>query len=876
MKKILTILFLIVINGFAFAQNEQSQVEFFKDLVYRYESKTGIRVLFHTNDLSGLNKISYSDNSDDILDKIIANTQFSYFIIGNKYAVIYPKRLREDYQKRRTNGTKSKSGQAHKVTGIIRDNESKTLLPGALITIPELELGEQADEKGEFSATLPEGTYIAYFSSLGKETDRKIIRVYQDLKLDVTLFESTSELEMVTVTDRAIDYNVKSTSMGLNRVSIEELKLLPPLLGEVDVMKGMLMLPGVTTVGEGASGFNVRGGGVDQNLILMDGVPVFNPSHMFGFFSIFNQDAIKEADLFKGDIPAKYGGRLSSVLDVKTKSGNPKKWVGEGGIGLLSSRLGINGPISKNTQIMTTGRYAYPDWIMHRIPNAQLKVSSTYFYDVNFRIDHQLNDKNGLSLSLYKSQDYFRFGSDTAYTWQSDLASLKWNSIWGENLASDLTLGYSGYKYSVLGEIPPLDFELLSDIQYLGLHHDFEWFGEKFEGFEFGYQVNQYLMGMGELNPISQNSLVIPRSIQSERAIESGIFAQYPIKINNELEAQLGLRYSGFFALGQRDVYKYEEGAAREIERIQDTISYRKGEVYQRYSGWEPRVALRYNVGENGSLKASINRSIQYLHLLSNNFASAPVDLWKLSDNYVKPQESWQYALGAYRNFDHDRIETSFEVYYKDFQSLLEYRDGAQLILNPALETSLVMGRGHAYGGELLVKKKSGKLNGWVSYAFSRTMRIIESEFEEEVVNQGNYFPANWDQPHDLNVLLNYKPLRRVSFSATFNYRTGRPITLPSSIYNIDGSIVVDYQERNQARIPDYHRLDLGVTFDGNQKRESHYKSNITIAFYNVYARRNPFSWFFQPDMAGSVPRSYRLAVIGTIIPSITYNFTFR
>ncbi|MCH7414155.1 TonB-dependent receptor [Belliella sp. R4-6] len=877
MRKAIPFFFIFfMITSMAISQSEQSQQLFFKGLIDKYEAKTGIRILIHHNDLSSLNKVSEQVNAESILDELVKETQFAYFFVGERYAVVYPKRLRENYIKQQTRPSASKNKQTYKVKGIIRDNEAKTIIPGALFSIPELEIGQQTDSNGEFSLDLQEGTYIAYFSSLGKETDRKIIRVYQNVELDVTLFESTSELEMVTVSDRAIDYNVKSTALGVAKMPIEELRLLPPLLGEVDVIKGMLMLPGVTTVGEGASGFNVRGGGVDQNLILMDGVPVFNPSHMFGFFSIFNQDAIKEAELYKGDIPAKYGGRLSSVLDVSTKQGNAKKWIGEGGIGFLSSRLGINGPISETTQIMATGRFAYPNWIIHRIPNAKLQESSTYFYDVNLRIDQQLNDNNSLSLSLYKSQDYFRFGRDTAFTWQSDLASLKWKSIWGEKVGSDLTLAYSGYKYSVLGEIQPLDFDLTSQIDYFGIHQDFEWIGEKLEGLEFGYQVNHYSMGMGELVPSSETSLAIPQKIPSERAVETGLFVQYPLKIGEKFEAQLGMRYSGFFAMGERDVFLYDENFARDVSRVTDTVSYGAGEVYQRYSGWEPRIAFRYSIGDNSSVKASVNRSIQYLHLLSNNFASAPVDLWKLSDQYVQPQESWQYSVGAYRNFNFDKIETSLEFYYKDFNSLLEYRDGAQLILNPALETSLVMGRGYAYGGEFLIKKKSGKLNGWFSYAYSRTLRIVESQFEDETINQGEYFPANWDQPHDMSLLLNYKPLRKVSFSATFNYRTGRPITLPSSIYDINGSLVVDYQERNQARIPDYHRLDLGVTFDGNQKKDSHYKSSITIAFYNVYARKNPFSWFFQPDLAGAVPRSYRLAVIGTVIPSVTYNFTFR
>lgn len=877
MKYFLSIVIFMGAIFCAFAQNVSPEVKELKMLFDRYEQTLGYRILIHDKDIDKINPVTASDLGSDFLDRLVKNTPYTYFLVGNKYAVIYPSNLKEPYLE--ANRRKQDVGLEQRnfeVSGIIRDNEAKTVLGSALFSIPELELGILTDYQGKFSTAIPSGTYVAYFSAMGKATEQRIIRVYQPLALDITLFESISDLELVTVTDRAIDYNVKGTTLGVNRMPIEELKMLPPLLGEVDVVKGMLLLPGVTTVGEGASGFNVRGGGVDQNLILMDGAPIFNPSHMFGFFSIFNQDAVSEASIYKGDLPAKYGGRLSSVLDVKTKAGDSQNWTGTGGIGFLSSRLGFNGPISQRTQVMATGRYAYPNWIMHRIQNTKLKESSTYFYDGNLRLDHTIDETNQLSLSLYGSNDYFRFGRDTAYTWQSQAASLKWSSLWGEKLASDISLVYSSYQYSVLGEIEPLGFSLDSKISYISWHHELEWMGDMLKELQFGYQVNHYGMGMGTLRPENENSFVVPKQIPDDRGLELGVYAQMPWKLGEKLEGLAGFRYSGFLGLGNKDVYLYDATLPKSQDNIIDTLSYGAGEVYQQYFGFEPRLSLRYSLGDNTSIKASVNRSFQYLHLLSNNFASAPVDVWKLSDRYVRPQESWQYALGVYRNFDRDRIESSVEVYYKDFRSLVEYKDGASLILNPTLESDLVMGTGYAYGTEFLLKKKTGKINGWVSYTYSRTLRKVQGEFEQEIINQGRYFPANWDQPHDLSILLNYKPRKRISLSANFNYRTGRPITLPSSIYDIDGNIIVDYQERNQARIPDYHRLDLSLTFEGNQKKNSNYKSDITFSLYNVYARRNPFSWFFQPDFSGSVPRSYRLAVIGTVIPSVTYNFTFK
>ncbi len=855
------------------AQVKSDENEFARQLE-SYFQLTGQRILVLEKDLSGLNSAE-GLVLKNLPSALTENTDYAFFTFREKYVVIYPKFLRDKYYDRADSLEKHTEKAIYEVKGRIRDNEMKTFIPGGLFSIPQLELAALTDEKGEFSVQVPEGTYIGYFSSMGKQTEQKIIKVYRDQELDVTLFESVSELDLVTVTDRAIDANVMSTLPGATRIPMEELKLLPPLLGEVDVVKSMLLLPGVSTVGEGASGFNVRGGGVDQNLILMDGAPVFNPSHMFGFFSIFNQDAINDATLYKGDIPAQYGGRLSSVLDIKTQSGDTEDWYLNGGIGFLSSRLGINGPITDKTQIMATVRAAYPTWILRRIPNTGINESATNFQDANLRLDHRINDRNSLLISAYTSSDYFRFGADTAYSWQTNLASLKWKAYWGDFFGSETNLSYSSYRYSVFGEASPLEFKLRSSIDFLGIQQQFEWSGEKLEGLQFGFQVNSYQMGMGDLIPNSEESLIEPVAIQDERGIESAVYFQVPWKLSDKLQGQLGLRYSRFFALGERQVYEYEEGVPMELESIRDTTFYQSGELIKSYGGFEPRLTVRYAISEDFSVKGSINRSLQYLHLLTNNFASAPVDLWKLSDGFIGPQEAWQYALGFYKNMNQNKIETSVEVYYKDMPSIVEYLDGAQLFLNPTLETDLVMGSGYAYGSEFLIKKNSGKINGWVSYTFSRTLRKVETQLGD-AVNQGEYFPANWDQPHDITVVASWQPVRRISFNATFNYRTGRPITLPSGIYDIGGNIVIDYQERNQARIPDYHRLDMGMTYYFYQRKNSNYKSSISLSFYNLYARRNAFSWFFQPSPEQGIPKSYRLAVIGTVVPSLTYNFSIR
>nr|WP_287937591.1 TonB-dependent receptor [Algoriphagus sp.] len=874
MKYLIVFLLLVSFATPSLAQNEDSFLRL-KLQLEQYTSQTGKRILILDKDISLLNQPEQVVPITSLPDQLIQGTAYSFFEFNQKYVVIYPSSLREDYLVAQESAAVNTEKKSYPINGIIRDNEMRTTIAGALFSIPQLETATQTDDKGRFELTLPEGTYIAYVSSMGKETERRILKVYGDVSLDITLFESVRELDLVTVSDRAIDANVMSTLPGATRMPLEDLKLLPPLLGEVDVVKSIMLLPGVSTVGEGASGFNVRGGGVDQNLILMDGAPVFNSSHMFGFFSIFNQDAIKDAELFKGDIPAQYGGRMSSVLAINTRAGDTETWYFGGGIGFLSSRLGAHGPIGERTQLMLTARAAYSNWILQRIPNPQIVNSKTEFQDANLRIDHRINDRNTVMLSLYSSSDYFRFGADTAYSWRTNLASLKWNSYFGEKIGSELTMAYSGYRNSILGEALNNEFDLRSSINYLSIQQQLSWEGEKWEGIEAGYQINHYRMGMGDLIPLREETLINPVTIPDEQGIEGAAYLQVPLKFSEKLQGQAGLRYSHFAAIGPRSVYQYEEGEPRTPGSLVDTLQFSSGEVIRQYGGFEPRLALRYAFSDEFSIKGSVNRNLQYLHLLTNNFASAPVDLWKLSDSYLGPQESWQYAMGLYRNLKQNTIEASLELYYKDMPRIVEYLDGAKLFLNPTLETDLVMGEGYAYGSEFLLRKNTGKLNGWVSYTFSRSYRKVDSQSGTEI-NQGNYFPSNWDQPHDLTIVSSYQPIRRVSFNATFNYRTGRPITLPSGIYDVGGNLVIDYQERNQARIPDYHRMDLGMTYYFYQKKNSKYKSHVTFSVYNVYARRNAFSWFFQPSPESGIPKSYRLAVIGTAIPSVTYNFSFR
>lgn len=873
MRYVLILGLLLIASNAAFAQDTLSKSQKIKSLIQTYFEETGKQIIISDKDLSTLKLPKSEFEITQLPELLIEDIPYQYFEFKDLYIIVYPESVKETI---RNNGNKESTlRKTFTIKGIIKDDELKSSIPGALFSIPQIGLGIVTSEKGEFEISVPGGTYLGYFSAGGKITERKIIRVYQDMSLEVNLFDSMNELELVTVFDRPIDSNVSGTLSGVSKIEIENLKLLPPLLGEVDVIKGIMLLPGVSSTGEGSSGFNVRGGGIDQNLILLDGAPVFNPTHLFGFFGIFNQDAIRSADLYKGDIPANFGGRISSVLDIQSKPGQKEKWDYTGGLGLLSLRFGTSGPLSKNTQIRITGRSAFPNWIIKQIPNTQLQNSSTYFHDGNVRVDKHINSKNSLALSIYSSNDYFKFGADTTYNWNTNLASLTWTSIISNKINSDINLTYSGYDYKILGSYTNQEYNLTSNIKYYGIKQILLYNLEKLGDIKVGYQISNYRLGLGNIYPTRDESIIPKIEIPDEHGLEAGAFLEIPFKINEKIQFQGGARFSTFLSLGPKEQMVYQEGKPKDQETIIDTIFYQSGKIIKRYSGIEPRLAVRHLISESFSIKTSINRSLQYIHLLSNNFAAAPVDLWKLSDKYTKPQEVWQYAMGLYKNFKKNTIETSVEFYYKSMGSILEYKDGANLILNPTLETDLVSGNGYAYGTEFLIKKNTGKTNGWISYTYSRSLRRVNTP-EGIQINEGDFFPSNWDSPHDITIVGNHQPKRRISINATFNYRTGRPITLPNGLYYIDGVPVIDYQERNQSRIPDYHRLDLGLTYYLYSKKTSTYKSYISLSIYNAYGRKNAFSWFFQPSQESAIPKSYRLSVIGTVVPSITYNFSIR
>jgi hypothetical protein len=765
------------------------------------------------------------------------------------------------------------SGGIATLNGYIKDGENGETIVGATVYALNLEKGVATNEFGFYSLELPTGRHRLRVSFLGYEDEIREINVRSSGSLDMELFEGLTTLSTVTVTGDAPDENVRGVSMGVQKINIQTIKKLPSLMGEVDVVKSLVLLPGVTTVGEGASGYNVRGGSVGENLILQDGAEVFNSSHLFGFFSAFNPDIVKGLNLYKGGgIPANLGGRLSSILDVQLRDGNFKKLEGNGGVGLLMSRLMLEGPIQKDkSSFIVGGRGSYSDWILSQAKDLDLKQSEAGFYDANIKITQEINSNNKLYLTGYISNDRFKLANDTTFNFGSRIASLKWNHVFSDNIFSSTTATVGQYKYNVKDDAGINQFEMDASIDYKAIDTELELDFIDKHNIVVGGRASLYEVAQGDLIPLagSPNSEVI--NVPAEKALESAIYIADEWEMTRGVTVSAGLRYSDFRNLGAGEVYLYDENLPKTNGSITDTLTYSDGELIASYGGFEPRLGIRVALGSTSSVKASYNRMRQYMHLVSNTVAVTPIDVWQLSNTHIRPAVSNQYSIGYFRNFNDNNIETSVEAYYKQTQDILDYKAGATLLLNETLEADLLQGQGRARGIEFLIKKKNGKVTGWLSYTYSRTELKAASQFSSETVNNGAYYPANYDKPHDLTIVMDYQLGKRVNFTANFTYSTGRPITVPTATYQL-GPIrsLADYSGRNQYRIPDFHRLDLSLTIGRGFKKSKRVKSEWNISVYNVYGRKNAYSVFFNENS-----RAYKLSIL-SIIPSVSYNFKFQ
>jgi len=793
------------------------------------------------------------DYLEEVGKPVIATLENKLFVIGDKSTLTQP-------------------GVAH-LAGYARDASTGEPIVGASIYIDHPRIGVSSDQYGYYSISLPRGRHILNIQSIGMRDTRRLIMVYGDGKMNIDLYSQVLTLRRVIVSAEKAS-NVRSTNMGEQKIDIKTIKQVPVVFGEADVLRVVMTLPGVQTVGESSTGLNVRGGSTDQNLVLFNDATVYNTAHFFGFFSAFNPEVVKDVDLYKSSIPAQYGGRLSSVLDINSREGNKKDITGSAGIGLLTSRLNIEGPLVKDkTSFILGGRTTYANWLLQDLP-AQYHNSRASFYDLNLNISHEINKKNNLYFTGYLSEDHFNLNNDTTYAYGNKNISLKWKHIFSNKLNLVVAGGYDRYQYSIGSNENPVNaYKLGFNINQLYFKANFSWFLSASHTISFGANTLRYKLHPGYYVPQGGKSLVVPDTLQTEQALESALYLSDHYTITSSLSLEAGIRWSIYNDLGPSLVNNYAPGLPITTENQTGTTSYASGKIIKTYGGPEYRLSARYILTDNLSLKAGYNTQRQYIHMLSNTTAMAPTDIWQLSDPNIRPTTGDQVSLGLYRNFKANTIETSIEVYYKRMNDFLDYKSGAVLVMNPQIETALLEDKGKAYGVELMVKKLTGKLNGWVSYTYSRTLLQQNNPAEGQLINNGNWFPADYDKPNDATVVGNYRFTHRFSISLNATYSTGRPITLPIGVYQYAGSLRALYSDRNAYRIPDYFRTDFAMNIDGNHKVHQKTHNSWSIGVYNLTGRKNPYSVYYVSQ--DGVINGYKLSIFGSAIPYANFNIRF-
>ncbi|MET0636966.1 MAG: carboxypeptidase-like regulatory domain-containing protein [Chitinophagaceae bacterium] len=759
------------------------------------------------------------------------------------------------------------------INGTIRNAKSGEPLINASVFI-DSRYSTVTDAYGNYSLTVPAGKYILNILGIGMKDTKIQLAIYSAGSLDVAIQEQITTLKNVTVNSRK-SANVSRVQMGVERLNIENIRKIPSLFGEADILRVITSLPGVKTVGEASTGFNVRGGSADQNLILFNDATIYNPSHFFGMFSAFNPELVKDIELYKSSIPAKYGGRLASVLDINSREGNKKTITGSAGIGVITSRMNLEGPIGKgeNTSFIFGGRTTYANWLMKLLPD-EYSDSRASFQDFNAGLSHRIDSNNNLFFSGYYSRDGFSLDSDTSYSYNNMNFTLKWKHSFSNRLSATLTTGIDQYDYKVNSDENKVNaFDLKFGIRQLFAKADFIYYRNQQHSFDFGLSALNYKLHPGSYKPTGEGSIVTPDIVEDEQAIESAVYLTHRYNPSNKISLSTGIRFSLFGYLGPQDVSHYAENAPRtDANRLGNTL-YGKGKLIKQYYAPEYRFSARYSFTPSFSVKAGFNTQRQYIHMLSNTTSIAPTDIWKLSDPNIQPQQGQQVSFGLYKNLKEGTIETSVEVYYKKIRNYLDYKPGAELLLNHTIETDVVGTRGKAYGVEFLIKKTAGKLNGWVSYTYSRILLQSDDPDLALRVNNGEYYPANYDKPHDITFTGNFRVNHRFSLSLNSTYSTGRPITIPVGRYYYAGSPRVLYSERNSYRIPDYFRTDFSMNIDGNHKVHQKTHNSWTIGAYNLLGRKNPYSVYFVSE--GGAINGYKMSIFGSIIPFINYNIRF-
>lgn len=751
------------------------------------------------------------------------------------------------------------------VSGYIRDGANGEELIGATVIVTELKTGTASNQYGYYSISLVPGKYTLIYSFLGYESVEQVITLSKNTSISVELKLEQTLLEEVVVTREKPNVNITRTEMSVTRLDIKTIQRMPALMGEVDVIKAIQLLPGVQSSSEGSSGFSVRGGAIDQNLILLDEATVYNASHLMGFFSVFNNDAIKEVKLYKGDIPAYSGGRLASLLDVRMKEGNSKDYALTGGVGTISSRLTIEGPIlSEKTSFIASGRRTYADIFLPLASNPNVRDNQLYFYDLNTKINHRFNDKNRLFLSGYFGRDVFK-NEFAGFGFGNQTVTARWNHLFGPKLFLNTSLTFSSYDYFLGGGTgEPNGFVWRADMEDYSFKMDYNYFLNSSNNVRFGIQSVYHKINPGVAKGEGSESIIQEFVVPSNYSLEHGIYAQNEQNIGSNLTVKYGLRLSALQNLGKSMVYDYNADF-----EVVDSTEYEKGKIFNTYINLEPRLGITYAFDEKQSVKGSYSRTVQYVQQASNSASGTPLDIWFSSSPNVKPQLSDQWALGYFRNFWDNAFETSVEVYYKELTNVIDFKEFASILLNKKLEGELRVGKAHSYGIETMVQFTKGKVNGWVSYTYSRAFRQIEG------INSGKAYPAPYDKPHDISIVANYDINSNFTVSATWVYATGVPSTFPAGKYEIMGTVIPFYTERNSYRYSDYHRLDLALTYKPRPKSSRKWKGEWNLSIYNAYNRKNAWAINFVQDRQQPNVTYAEMTYLFSILPAVTYNFKF-
>ena len=765
------------------------------------------------------------------------------------------------------------------ISGVITDKISSESLIGVSIYIKEINSGTVSNEYGFYSLTLPKGNYTLNIGYLGYVSQDTLIQLEGSVKKNFSLLSNHQLLAEVVVNGDKNIAEIRRPEMSINKLSVREIKQMPVVLGEVDVIKSILQLPGVTNAGEGQSGFNVRGGGADQNLVLLDEATIYNTSHLFGFFSIFNADAINDIKLYKGGIPARYGGRLSSVLDIYQKEGNKNDLKFSGGIGLVSSRLMVEGPVDKGKgSFLLAGRGSYGHLFL-KLTDIQ---SSAYFYDLNTKVSYKINPKNNLYLSGYFGRDAFNLNKDFVNVYGNSVINARWNKLFTDKLFSNLSVIYSDYYYALKTALA--DFSWASSVKNLNLKYDFKHYFNNNLKLTYGLNAQYYDFNPGTINPTTSTSQINKEQLARKYALEPAVYMDVEQSLTKKLTVNYGLRYSLFNRMGQQEVFTYANNRAVDFNnelKIYEkatptgTKNYKRNETIASFDNLEPRIAISYALDDNHSIKASYNRMSQYLHLLSNTQSPTPLDIWAPSDRFLKPQTLNQYAIGYFQNFKQDDYSLEIESFYKNINNKVDYIDGTELIANEAIEQVVLNGIGRAYGLELMLRKNVGRLTGWLSYTLSRSEQQIPGRNSTETgINNGRWYKSAADKLHNVSITTSFKWSERWRFGSIFALQSGQPVTFPQSKYQYQGIEVPNFGLRNQNNLPLYHHLDVSGTYTPKPNKQKGWQGEWVFSVYNIYNRQNAANISFTQNLETGKNEAKRLSIFGAV-PSVTYNFKF-